>query len=154
MRLQGGKGAHACRPPFIFQNLSSLLFIVLVVVILVVTLTTPPVIPIPSPSTHASSSPGMATGFLRKHYGLTSFTPQENNFVVFHQYFDGESSSPQRQGRRSRRDAEPASAPTVALITVETGAPISQQQVCSLITHSVTHSPDRHRDRDSIARGV
>lgn len=28
-------------------------------------------------------------GFLSKHYGLKHFTPQENNFVVFHSYFDG-----------------------------------------------------------------
>ncbi|RNF18325.1 uncharacterized protein Tco025E_04542 [Trypanosoma conorhini] len=26
--------------------------------------------------------------FLRKHYGLVEYTPQSNNFVVFHSYFD------------------------------------------------------------------
>lgn len=26
--------------------------------------------------------------FLRKHYGLVEYTPQSNNFVVFHRYFD------------------------------------------------------------------
>lgn len=30
------------------------------------------------------------TGFLRKHFGLSSFTPQNNNFVVFDQFFKGE----------------------------------------------------------------
>merc|ERR1719389_104676 len=27
-------------------------------------------------------------GFLRKHYGLAAFTPQNNNFVVFDRYFE------------------------------------------------------------------
>ena len=26
-------------------------------------------------------------GFLKKHYSLIDFTPQNNNFVVFHDYF-------------------------------------------------------------------
>ena len=26
-------------------------------------------------------------GFLKKHYSLMNFTPQNNNFVVFHEYF-------------------------------------------------------------------
>nr|CCC89642.1 unnamed protein product [Trypanosoma congolense IL3000] len=32
--------------------------------------------------------------FLRKHYGLVDYTPQSNNFVVFHEYFEN------RQSRR------------------------------------------------------
>ena len=27
-------------------------------------------------------------GFLRKHYGLSKFVPQNNNFVIFDQYFE------------------------------------------------------------------
>ncbi|GET89211.1 hypothetical protein, conserved [Leishmania tarentolae] len=27
-------------------------------------------------------------GFLKKHYGLAAYTPQANNFVVFHSFFD------------------------------------------------------------------
>mmetsp|Transcript_18976 Transcript_18976/g.33933 ORF Transcript_18976/g.33933 Transcript_18976/m.33933 type:complete len:387 (-) Transcript_18976:34-1194(-) len=31
--------------------------------------------------------------FLRRHYGLSKYTPQTNNFVVFQEYFNGTSSS-------------------------------------------------------------
>lgn len=31
-------------------------------------------------------------GFLKKHYGLSKFIPQNNNFVIFDQYFSGSSS--------------------------------------------------------------
>eukprot|EP01052_Picozoa_sp_SAG31_P033658 SAG31_NODE_3832_length_3839_cov_7.354813_2_plen_304_part_00 len=34
--------------------------------------------------------------FLRKHFGLTAFTPQANNFVLFHQYFRPPSAASQR----------------------------------------------------------
>jgi alpha-tubulin N-acetyltransferase 1 len=34
--------------------------------------------------------------FLKKHYGLGSYTPQNNNFVVYHAYFDTEM-APQKQ---------------------------------------------------------
>ena len=30
--------------------------------------------------------------FLRKHYNLTSFIPQNNNYVIFDNYFDHQSS--------------------------------------------------------------
>jgi len=57
--------------------------------------------------------------FLKKHYGLSHFTPQENNFAVFHQYFDGDSGGAQ-SGRRSKGVAE--ALPHVELLTVEKGA--------------------------------
>jgi len=62
-------------------------------------------------------------GFLRKHFSLSSFTPQENNFVVFHQYFDGEPQSPQRQGRRGRNPSSEGNVPAVQLLTVDTPQP-------------------------------
>lgn len=56
-------------------------------------------------------------GFLKKYYGLSHFTPQENNFAVFHQYFD-DATGPS-SGRRSKRaDSVPE---PVALLTAENG---------------------------------
>lgn len=34
-------------------------------------------------------------GFLKKHYGLMSYIPQNNNFVIFNQYFDKKSGTTQ-----------------------------------------------------------
>lgn len=44
------------------------------------------------------------TGFLRKHFGLSSFTPQNNNFVVFDQFFKGEGSERVASRERSSLD--------------------------------------------------
>ena len=66
-------------------------------------------------------------GFMRKHFGLSSFTPQENNFVVFHQYFDAEPSTPGRGRRGRQHKTDPASAqPHVELLTVESNAPVNR----------------------------
>ena len=32
-------------------------------------------------------------GFLKKHYGLAKYVPQNNNYVIFDRYFTGSSSS-------------------------------------------------------------
>ncbi|ESL10316.1 hypothetical protein TRSC58_01954 [Trypanosoma rangeli SC58] len=45
--------------------------------------------------------------FLRKHYGLVEYTPQSNNFVVFHKYFD------KWQPRRGRGCWGESAAPTI-----------------------------------------
>ncbi|KEG09405.1 hypothetical protein DQ04_05271040 [Trypanosoma grayi] len=37
--------------------------------------------------------------FLQKHYGLVEYTPQSNNFVVFHRYFEGKHPQRGRDGR-------------------------------------------------------
>merc|ERR1712216_297298 len=62
-------------------------------------------------------------GFLRKHFSLSSFTPQENNFVLFHQYFNSPEgtagSSRRQQGRRSHRSMPDAATPAIPLLTVE-----------------------------------
>merc|ERR1719235_2969175 len=42
-------------------------------------------------------------GFLRKHYGLAAFTPQNNNFVVFDRYFE-ELREKAGQRRESNKD--------------------------------------------------
>jgi alpha-tubulin N-acetyltransferase 1 len=43
-------------------------------------------------------------GFLRKHYGLAAFTPQNNNFVVFDRYFE---ELREKAGRRRDSDIDP-----------------------------------------------
>eukprot|EP00658_Telonema_sp_P-2_P082376 TRINITY_DN8700_c0_g1_i11.p1 TRINITY_DN8700_c0_g1~~TRINITY_DN8700_c0_g1_i11.p1 ORF type:complete len:306 (+),score=18.56 TRINITY_DN8700_c0_g1_i11:76-993(+) len=57
-------------------------------------------------------------GFLAKHYGLKAFTPQENNFVVYHKYFDD---APEVSGRRIRRNEPQPVRPAVALLTSTSG---------------------------------
>mmetsp|Transcript_2584 Transcript_2584/g.6601 ORF Transcript_2584/g.6601 Transcript_2584/m.6601 type:complete len:384 (+) Transcript_2584:66-1217(+) len=51
-------------------------------------------------------------GFLRKHYSLCSFQPQNNNFVVFDEYFLGEQSPPSQAatqgGARGALSSKPA----------------------------------------------
>jgi alpha-tubulin N-acetyltransferase 1 len=47
-------------------------------------------------------------GFLRKHFGLSDFVPQTNNFVVYEQYFSGASTSqPRAPPTNERRTAAP-----------------------------------------------
>jgi alpha-tubulin N-acetyltransferase 1 len=41
---------------------------------------------IPSNLAYDRPSPKLIA-FLKKHYSLVNFTPQNNNFVVFHEYF-------------------------------------------------------------------
>lgn len=45
-------------------------------------------------------------GFLKKHYGLSDYIPQNNNFVIFRQYFEkkGGDSQPTGKGIIARRD--------------------------------------------------
>lgn len=62
-------------------------------------------------------------GFLAKHYNLRAFTPQENNFVVFHQYFED---LPPDTGRRSRRGRPKATTPAApALLQASNHKPTS-----------------------------
>jgi len=55
-------------------------------------------------------------GFLDKHYGLRSFTPQENNYVVFHKFFEDEPNSPKQTSRRRRNDPGSMPRPAVPLL--------------------------------------
>lgn len=59
-------------------------------------------------------------GFLAKHYGLKSFTPQENNYVVFHKYFEDDRS--EGPTTRRRRGEPPPARPAPALLTVSSAA--------------------------------
>ena len=43
-------------------------------------------------------------GFLRKHFNLTKYSPQANNFVIFDQYFS--SSRPQKQSSYAYNEEE------------------------------------------------
>jgi hypothetical protein len=42
-------------------------------------------------------------GFLKKHYGLNQYVPQNNNFVVFNDYFDNQSQNIDGHSRTSSR---------------------------------------------------
>jgi alpha-tubulin N-acetyltransferase 1 len=45
--------------------------------------------------------------FLRKHYGLAAFTPQNNNFVVFDRYFEELREKAGRRTSTGRDDVDP-----------------------------------------------
>jgi len=48
--------------------------------------------------------------FLRKYYNLTDFEKQNNNYVVFNQYFSGASESPRKAGARESLSQRPLTA--------------------------------------------
>merc|ERR1712166_1326827 len=59
-------------------------------------------------------------GFLSKHYCLKAFTPQENNFVVYHKFFEGESPD-----GATRRRGDPATVRALpVLLQVSNSAPV------------------------------
>lgn len=44
-------------------------------------------------------------GFLRKHYNLTNYVPQNNNFVIFNQFFDKKATqSSEKEPTYERKD--------------------------------------------------
>jgi GNAT superfamily N-acetyltransferase len=45
--------------------------------------------------------------FMRKHYGLSDFIPQNNNFVVYRQFFSGSPEVSKRQGEEERMNMRP-----------------------------------------------
>ena len=56
---------------------------------------------IPSQLAYDRPSPKLV-GFLKKHYGLSNYIPQNNNFVIFSQYFEKRSSSNQMVTSKER----------------------------------------------------
>mmetsp|Transcript_76380 Transcript_76380/g.181658 ORF Transcript_76380/g.181658 Transcript_76380/m.181658 type:complete len:372 (+) Transcript_76380:63-1178(+) len=89
-------------------------------------------------------------GFLRKHYKLCSYQPQNNNFVVFDEYFMDHRSTPQAAAAQTAtvptRVSHAAAAPRPGLFGVEpTGAarpPLAQSaSACQLATPMPTERP-------------
>ncbi|CAG9575132.1 conserved hypothetical protein [Leishmania major strain Friedlin] len=60
-------------------------------------------------------------GFLRKHYGLAAYTPQVNNFVVFHSFFDHTTVSERGKLLRAPSPARASPFPSSANATVAIG---------------------------------
>ena len=58
---------------------------------------------VPSQLAYDRPSPKLI-GFLKKHYALSSYIPQNNNFVVFSQYFNKQSNS--NQTKTANRDKD------------------------------------------------
>ncbi|CAG9317563.1 unnamed protein product [Blepharisma stoltei] len=46
--------------------------------------------------------------FMRKHYGLADYIPQNNNFVIYHQFFDTNFKLPKRAGHNSYEERKEA----------------------------------------------
>ena len=40
-------------------------------------------------------------GFLRKHFGLAKYIPQNNNYVIFNAYFDGSYREPAKDSKET-----------------------------------------------------
>jgi len=74
-------------------------------------------------------------GFLAKHYDLKHYTPQENNFIVFHCYFDGNVPTARSSERNHNRPASPRAAQSSQLQQPDDCSRQQRQQVSSSRSH-------------------
>eukprot|EP01112_Ceratiomyxa_fruticulosa_P011117 TRINITY_DN2992_c0_g1_i3.p1 TRINITY_DN2992_c0_g1~~TRINITY_DN2992_c0_g1_i3.p1 ORF type:complete len:692 (+),score=131.29 TRINITY_DN2992_c0_g1_i3:210-2285(+) len=86
-------------------------------------------------------------GFLRKHYQLSSYVPQANNFVVFKRYFEEEYSN-SRNGTLQHSTSIPIN--PIESIRTTPSRPRTEQSLVSVSQRPLTPASSHHRRKLSV----